>query len=287
MKATSTSISSLLKSSVVAVERNEPYFSSVFHTHPEFELVYIKEGFGKRIIGNKIGAFKEDELILIGPNVPHVWMSDKSFKDDNLKRCKATVVYFNPKIFSDLFYSMEETRQLNKLFMQAEHGIEITGLAKQQTVQKLKNILTAKGINKIVCLLDILNTIASNTEFSYLNQQAIKQPQPSGKLTYIFDYVNLNIKKNIALKDVAKVANLTPESFCRFIKQKTGKRFIDNLNETRIFKAKQLLLNTDLTIAEIAYSTGFKTISNFNLLFKRNTGFSPTSYRNVDVYTTM
>ncbi|MEP6467870.1 MAG: AraC family transcriptional regulator [Parafilimonas sp.] len=285
MKPISTSISYLLKSSVAAIERDEPYFSPVFHSHPEFELVYVKEGFGKRIIGDKVDAFKKDELILIGPNVPHVWMSDKTVADDELKRCKATVVYFNPNIFSDLFYSMEETRQLKKLFAQASQGVEITGEAKQQAIQKLEKIINATGIEKIVCLLDILNTIATDNSFNCLNQKvAANQIQPSGKLTYIFDYVNANIKKNIALKDVAKVANLTPESFCRFFKQKTGKRFVDYLHETRLASARQLLLSTDLTIAEVAYKTGFKTASNFNLRFKKNTGFSPTSYRKADGY---
>src|ERR1700748_67955 len=116
MKPVYTSISSLLRSSITVVERDEPYFASGFHAHPEFELVYIKEGFGKRIIGNKIDEFKEGELVLIGPNVPHIWMSDESFKKDSKKRSKAIVVYFNPKIFSDLFYEMEETKQLKVLF---------------------------------------------------------------------------------------------------------------------------------------------------------------------------
>ncbi|MEP6682020.1 MAG: AraC family transcriptional regulator [Parafilimonas sp.] len=288
MKPVSTNITFLLKSPIAVVEREEYYFSSVFHSHPEFELVYIKEGFGKRIIGNKTDEFKDGELILIGPNVPHVWMSDKSFAGNDLKKSRATVVYFNPKIFSELFYSMEETRPLKNLFMHAEHGVEITGAAKTQVIQKLKNIIQATGINKIICLLDILNTIAAHNQFNCLDKDVVTNKyRTSGKLTYIFDYVNSNIKKNIALKDVAKIANLTPESFCRFFKQKTGKKFIDYLHETRLASAKQLLLSTDLTIAEIAYQTGFKTTSNFNLLFKKNIGFSPTSYRKVDVYNTM
>ena len=288
MKPISTNITHLLKSSIAVVERDELHFSPVFHAHPEFELVHITEGSGKRIIGNKIDDFKKDELILIGANVPHVWMSDKSCTENNAKRSKATVVYFNPKIFSDLFYAMEETIQLNKLFAQAEYGVEITGSAKEQTIQKFKKLMNASGIDKIICLLDVLNTIASTNQFSCLDQQnAINKYQSSGKLTYVFDYVNTNIKKNITLKDAAKIASLTPESFCRFFKQKTGKRFVDYLNETRLSNAKQLLLSTDLTIAEIGYKTGFKTASNFNRLFKKNTGYSPTSYRKIDAYCAM
>jgi AraC-like DNA-binding protein len=288
MKSTATNITSLFNSSVAVVEREENSFSSALHSHPEYELVYIKEGFGKKAVGNKIDEFKAGDLVLIGPNLPHVWISDKSFANDDVKRSRATVVYFNPKIFSDLFYSMEETRPLNNLFMHAKLGVEITGTAKTQVVQKLESITQATGMNKIVCLLDILNTIAVHNQFNFIDKEvATNKHRTSSKLTHIFDYVNSNIKKNIALKDVAKIANLTPESFCRFFKQKTGKKFIDYLHETRLASAKQLLLSSDFTVAEIAYQTGFKTTSNFNLLFKKNTGLSPTSYRKTDVYNTM
>jgi AraC-like DNA-binding protein len=280
MKPVYTNISSLLRSSVIVVERDEPHFSSGYHAHPEFELVYIMEGFGKRIIGNKIDEFKKDDIVLIGPNVPHVWTSHETFKGDNSKRSKALVVYFNPKIFSDLFYEMEETRQLKALFTQAEYGVEITETAKKHTVLKLKRIAAAKGLNKIILLLDILNHIANATGFECINKQIVlKQPQASDRLAYIFDYVNFNFKKDISLKEAAQVINLTPESFCRFFKQKTGKKFIDYVHETRVFYAAQSLINTDLTVAEIAYNTGFKTASNFNKLFKKINGYRPTEYR--------
>lgn len=280
MKPVYTSISSLLRSSITVVERDESYFASGFHAHPEFELVYIQEGFGKRIIGNKIDKFEEGELVLIGPNVPHIWMSDESFKEDSTKRSKAIVVYFNPKIFSDLFYEMEETRQLKALFEQAEYGIEIGDDTKWEIVSKLKKMVTAKGLHKIVLLLDVLNQISVSPGLECINKQIVmKEPHHTDRLAHVFNYINSNFKKSIALKDVAKIISLTPESFCRFFRQKTGKKFIDYLNETRVFYATRALLNTDLTIAEIAYNTGFKTTSHFNKLFKKINSCSPTAYR--------
>ncbi len=278
MKLTVTNISSLTKSPLAIEEKNEDYFTHGFHTHPEFELVYITKGFGKRIIGNKIEEFKKGELLIIGPNVPHVWITDKSL--DSSKILKAIVVYFNPKIFADIFYQMEEARQLTKLFMQAQYGIEITGITKKQTVLKLKKMLHSKGFNKLLCLFDMLNNISLSTECISINRQiSEKHPHASDRLTYIFDYINSNFTKDITLKDAAKSINLTPESFCRYFKQKTGKRFIDYLHETRVFYASQSLLNTDMTIAEISYKTGFTTVSNFNKLFKRITGYCPAAYR--------
>jgi AraC-like DNA-binding protein len=281
MKITSTSISDLFKSPVRIVERNSAFFTSEFHSHPEYELVYIQEGFGKRIIGNRIAEFKKGELVLIGPHVPHVWMSDKSFYiPDSAKRSKAIVVYFNPKIFSESFYEMEEAKQLNKLFTQSKFGIEIRRTIKKQTIIKLKKIITAQGMKKIILLLDMLNEISVKSEFNCINQQIVeKQLKVSDRLTDLFSYVNTNYKKHISLEEAAKITNLTPESFCRFFKQKTGKKFIEYLQETRVSHASQALLNTDLTIAEVAYKTGFSTVSNFNKLFKKITRQCPTQYR--------
>ncbi len=281
MKIVSTNISSLFKSPVNIIERDEAFFSSSFHAHPEFELVYIKEGFGKKIIGTKVTDFAAGELLLIGQDVPHIWMSDKSFYAENcIKRSKALVAYFNAKIFSDCFYEMEEAAAVNKLFLHAKYGIEIAGKTKEQIVVKLEKMLAAQGLNRCIILLDILNTIAVSNEYNCINEQvAVKQHPASDRLTNVFNYINANFKKNISLKEVARIINLTPESFCRFFKQKTGKNFIDYLQQTRLSHASKFLLNTDLTVAEIAYKTGFTTASNFNKLFKKHTGCCPTAYR--------
>lgn len=281
MQLTATNISNLTQSSIIIVERDQPFFSSEYHFHPEFELVYIKEGHGKKIIGSSIYEFNKDELVLLGANLPHVWISDKN-KVRKDTSSKATVVYFDAGIFSDLFFKMDETKQLNKLFTDAKQGILITGDAKTKALLKLKKLKSTKGVDKIICLLDMLNVIAAGEENICFNHKtSVHQKQTSERLTNVFDYINSNLKKNIALKDAAKIVNLTPESFCRYFKQKTGKRFIDYLHQTRIFNAKQLLLNSDFTVAEIAYKSGFKTASNFNKLFKKSTGFCPTEFRKV------
>ena len=145
MRLVSTSISNLHRSQVKIIERDEQYFNSPFHYHPEFELVYIVEGFGKRIIGSKIEEFEKGEILLIGSNVPHVWISDKSFyTKDCARRSKAVVIYFNPKIFSHHFYEMEESFYLNKLFSHSQNGIKITGETKKANCIKVREVIKIK-----------------------------------------------------------------------------------------------------------------------------------------------
>lgn len=280
MKLTSTNITNLYKSFITVIKKDAPSFSSEFHTHPEFELVYIEQGSGKRIIGNTVEEFNADELTLIGPGVPHVWLSNKTKQQQYDSRSKAIVAYFNPTIFADSFYEMKETIALHALLARAKSGIDITGETKDKIVFKLKALSETDGFEKIIYLLDILNTIANSTEIYCINTSTIETAKPvPGRLANVLNYIDVNIDKNISLNDVANKINLTPESFCRYFKQKTGKTFVDYVQETRIQRASYSLLHTDLTSAEIAYQNGFKTASGFNKLFKKYTGYCPTEFR--------
>src|SRR4051812_150782 len=165
MKLLATNISRLYKAQVLVVQRDEDFFTSPFHYHPEFELVHVIEGFGKRIIGNKIEEFNAGELLLIGPDVPHHWISDPSFySPDHSGRCKSLAVYFNPQIFSDSFYEMSESLRLRRLFQKAASGIRIEGETKAQVLQKIDQLRHAVDFEKIIRLLEILNMIAHGDE---------------------------------------------------------------------------------------------------------------------------
>src|SRR5665647_56280 len=112
MKALRTEMSSLLQTYIGVVERDEPYFKSPFHYHPELELVYVKQGQGKRIIGDKLDTFSQGDMVFIGSNLPHVWLNDESYyKGLNDLKAQALVVYFNKELFSKNFYELRESNQ--------------------------------------------------------------------------------------------------------------------------------------------------------------------------------
>lgn len=280
MNLNSTTITPSYTSHVIIFKRNESNFSSALQAQPELKLVYIEEGTGKRIIGNSIDQFTGGELTLIGPNLSHVWINNKSEQPNKSQKSKTLIAGINPKIFGESFFEMKETNAIHTLIERSKFGIEIKGATKEKVVLKMHYLLTTDGFEKITGILDILHIISLSTETSYINKPGNLHTKPaSGRLANIFHYIDLNIDKAICLKEVAKMANLAPESFCRYFKQKTGKTFVDYLQETRIRRASKMLLHTDFTSAEIAYQTGFKTASGFNKLFKKQTGQCPTEYR--------
>lgn len=284
MKILQTEITPSLNTYVSVHERNEQYFKSPFHYHPEIELVYIEESYGKRVIGDKIENFEPGDLVLVGPNLPHVWWSDEVFHQEDLtsQRARSIVVYFNKEVFGEGFYNLKEADKINSLFRDAVRGIKIVKETKKQVIKKMQSLTTKTGFSRIITLLEILHTLSTSEDLEFINNatySGVVYNKDADRLADVFKYINAYYSNDITLNDVARKANLTPQSFCRLFKKRMNKHFMEYLNEVRISHACRYLMDTDCSISEIAYMSGFKTVSNFNKVFKDNTGYCPTSYR--------
>ncbi|HUZ60048.1 MAG TPA: AraC family transcriptional regulator [Hanamia sp.] len=283
MKLFQTEISPGINSYLSLIERDDAFFKAPYHFHPEMELVYVIESFGKRIIGDAIESFAEGDMVFIGSNLPHIWMNDEIFyKENSRMKAKAIVLYFNKNIFSQGFYNMKETLTLNSFFQNAEKGILITGKTKEVVAQKLKNLFQKKDFERIIGFFEIMDILSQSNDISFITSDGYNAQlnhSETDRLWEVYNHIQQNFKENISLSTIANISNLTPQSFCRMFKKRTGKSFVEYLNEARISAACKYLLDTDWSISEIAYNCGYKTVSNFNKLFKSITGSSPKVYR--------
>jgi AraC-like DNA-binding protein len=283
MKILKTEITSELNSHISFLERDEPFFKAPFHFHPELELVYIKESSGKRIIGDKIEPFNAGDMVFVGHNLPHVWLNDEAYYQKfSLLRAKAVVLYFNAEVLGPVFYSMEEAGMISSFFKMGERGIQITGKTRNAVVVKLEKLVTKKGLDKIIGAFEIFNILSKSRDIRVITNEGYKPEighAETDRLSDVYKYVQENFKSDISLTTTADLACLTPQSFCRMFKKKTNKHFIEYLNEVRISKACGYLFDTDWSISEVAYQCGYKTISNFNKLFKEIVKTSPKKYR--------
>ena len=283
MKIIQTEISPGINSYLSLIERDEAFFKSPFHFHPEMELVYIVESFGRRIIGDCIEPFSEGDMVFIGSNLPHVWINDEIFhKDFTHLKAKAIVLYLNKDIFSKGFYDMKESFKINEFFKNAEKGIRINGLTNEIIAKKLKDLLEKKGFEKTLGLFEILHVLSQSNDISFITSDGYNAQasySETDRLSDVYKYVQKHFKDEINLGTISSISNLTPQSFCRLFKKRTGKSFVEYLNEVRIASACKYLLETDWSISEVAYNCGYKTVSNFNKLFKNITRNSPKAYR--------
>ena len=160
--------------------------------------------------------------------------------------------------------------------------MRITGNTKEVIANKLKSLLLKKDFEKVIGLFEIMHILSRSKDISFIvsdGYNAQLKHSETDRLSAVYKYVQQNFKDNISLSTIANISSLTPQSFCRLFKKRTGKSFVEYLNEARISAACKYLLDTDWSISEVAYNCGYKTVSNFNKLFKNITGLSPKMYR--------
>lgn len=259
-----------------------PHFYKLLHFHPEIQLTLIQEGEGTLIVGDKIDRFAPNDVLLLGANLPHVLRSDPGyFLPDSSMRSIAISALFRPDELGKTVLNTPETRHLQHLLAEAQHGIRFRCRDGHQLPEQFRKLPTQRPFEQLVTLLTILDFLATTASREVLSVTAFTRPQrpeDQQRLERVFSFILEQYHTPIALDDVASVANLTPGAFCRFFRQHTRKTFSTLLNEVRIEHACRYLRESKETISQIAFSCGYTNLSNFNRQFKRTTGMSPGTY---------
>src|SRR5687768_437892 len=277
MKVSYIDITHALHSYIAIRKNKEKRFSAPLHCHYELELVYIKSGSGKKVIGDTIDEFHTGDIVLVGSALPHKWICD-----NNDQSPSSIVAYFNKDAFSEGFYALKESQKLANLFAKAGRGLNITGSTRQIVGAKMERLAKKSGLKKIIGLMEILHIISVSKEVDYItydNNTSRSNDSGVDRLAEVYHYIAENFQKDISLHEIASIASLTEPAFCRLFKKRTAKSFVEYVNEIRISAACKDLQDTDLNVSAIYSRCGFKTISNFNKSFKKVTGFSPKEYR--------
>lgn len=288
MRLLQTEITPFINNSLHVELRDQAYLFSplhgrpCYHSHPELELVFVIDGYGKRIIGNKVSHYESGDMIFIGSNVPHLWLSDPVFyKKDSTLRSRVIVMYINPKIFEPMLASVTEFDGLKEMFQQATKGINIFGDTRTIISEKLIAMASKTGFEKANGLLEIMHLISISQDRNFIDNKELYVPTGlnSDRLIDVIKFIKDNIHEPISLKKVAEVACMATPSFCRFFKNRTKMRFSQYLVDMRMTHACKLLIESDKPISEIAYMCGYTSNSHFCKVFKDYTRQSPYQYK--------
>ncbi|GEM67884.1 AraC family transcriptional regulator [Sphingobacterium mizutaii NBRC 14946 = DSM 11724] len=257
-----------------------PHFGTIWHYHPEIELHYLIKGEGLRFIGENITDFNQDELILLGSNIPHMWKCNNKLDSDGF--VEAIVVHFHPDSLGKDFLGIPEAKEVRNFLQIAKQGLLITGETKDKAKKLMLKMKSEVGINKIVILLRIFELLSKSKEYeiissSYINENFQKLDEK--RINNIFTYTFNNFKRKILIEELAEISNLSVTSFCRFFKTATKKSYFEFLTEIRLNYACRELLNTNKPIKMIAEESGFENQSNFYRHFKNYIQISPLEYK--------
>jgi len=278
MKALLLDVKTLLRDSIYVKEIHAKQLDEEFHFHNACEIALILKSSGKRIIGDNIEDFTEGDLIIMGPNLPHVSYTS------NIDSAKvhALVVYFHPDWLAEPHLNSVDFIGLRELFEDLNRGIKILGITKKKVIRSLFKLKDSKGLQRIITILEILDIISKSNEYvclasnGYANSYSHKDVKRMDK---VYKYVMEHFTEEIMLEHIASIANLTPTSFCKFFKTKTNKTFSNFVNEVRIASACKLLCDDNLSISQICFNCGYNNLTNFNKNFKQITTMVPSVYK--------
>ncbi|SFW27065.1 AraC family transcriptional regulator [Chitinophaga sancti] len=247
-----------------------------WHFHPEIELVYVEAVSGIRHVGRHISGYTGSDLVLIGPNVPHL-----NFDYGLETEYKQIVVQLKVDFLEALILPTAEFGEIRALFERSHKGLAFYGDTKEKVVKRLKEVDMEHPFEALLGLLEIFQLLGRSGEVEVLNEgdTGVKWLlNDKVRMGTIYDYVHENYDKEPDVNEIAARVHLGTAAFCRYFKRQTKMTFTDFVNQYRMSNAKNLLLQGK-SAGEVCYEVGFESVSYFNRLFKRVVGVTPAVFR--------
>ena len=266
--------------SFLVMDRKRYEFDFPVHFHPEFEINFIYNAQGaKRIVGDHIEEINEYELVLIGPNIHHGWVNYKNNKQQELHEI---TIQFQRNLFDEQILHKNVMKPIKEMFKSANYGILFSQETSKRLFEKFKSLNVKNGFDNFLNFQSLLYDLAiSRGQTNLTNLSFDKQSDfyNSERIEKTFHFVKQNYHNKIKIEEAASHVSMTVISFSRFIKKRTGKTFTNYVNEHRLSDATKSLIESSSSVTEICYSCGFTNISNFNRIFKKKQGCSPSEFR--------
>jgi AraC-like DNA-binding protein len=271
---------------ILIQEQILPHFYPYLHRHEEIQLTLILKGEGTLLVGSIMHAFKENEVYLIGANIPHVFKSDASyFAPESGKEVHALTIFFNTKGKLASLFSLPELKSVYSFFSSNYSGFRIPQHSFADISGRILAIQYSNGLDQLMQFFQLLKSLSvlENIDALAPDMQVKGFSDYEGlRISNIYNYIMQHYNRDISLEEVAAAAFMTPQAFCRYFKKHTRVTFITFLNEIRINEAcKKLIEGCYDSVSSVAYDCGFNSITNFNRVFKSTTGKSPRQYVNV------
>jgi len=267
--------------SFIYYRENNPF--TPWHHHPEYELCLIKKGRGKRMVGDNIDRFENNDLVFIGSYTPHECLCDPEyFKHPAGFQGEGIVIQFMYDFLGDSFFKIPENSNLNKFILGSTRGYVFFGRSKRKIISIMLEMEEMNASEKLYSLLSIFKIFAATKEFMVLSSPAFTEPfwqDESGNMQKALKHILQNFQKHVRIKDLLEITNMSNTSFYAAFKQTYRMAFKDYLLNTRVGYACKLLTDASQNISGIAYDSGFGNISNFNRQFKKIKGTTPSQYQ--------
>lgn len=259
----------------------EKAFPSPYHYHPELELTHIIKGEGQRYVGSDMASFAAGDLVMLGPDLPHCWKTERAEKEDI--NAISIVLQFKEDCFGPGFFNRKEMRLIKTLFDRSAYGICFKGSTAQKGGEWMLQLETETDpFKKMISFFQTFQMLAGSEEYVLLNNETTRllPSADQSRINKVLAYIVDHFRTEISLEKAAEIAGMTTTAFCKFFKRSTRKTFIETVTEYRINYATQQLVYTDHPVSQISFDSGFGDVSHFYKTFRQRKKLSPLQYRN-------
>lgn len=263
------------------VERHKTEFTYPLHRHKEFELNFIEKGKGvRRIVGDSVEEIGDYELVLIGgADLEHVWEQGKCRSKD----IREITIQFSGDIFGTELLSKNQFASIRRMLRRAEHGLAFPLSSIMKVYSTLDDIANEnERFVQFLKFLYVLYELSISDDARVLASSSFAhtaRSNESRRVEKVKQYINDHYAEPLKLADLAGLVGMSPVSFSRFFRQRTGRTLSDYIVDIRLGYAARMLVDSSKNISEICYECGFNNLSNFNRTFKAKRNYTPRDFR--------
>ena len=253
--------------------------------HPEYEIHLISKTHGSFIAGDHIGTFSPGHVSMMGPNLPHDWVSD--LPEGGVAVDRDSVVQFTDEWVRACMHLMPELQEVDEVLRLSTRGLVFSGATGWRAAEAILDVVNSQGAQQMSNLFRLLGLFARAPadEREVVASEWMGRPTDEGSreaveagLAYIFE----NLTGDIRLSTAARLAYMSEPTFSKYFKRATGQTFSNMVKKLRIAHARRMLDSTNHSVAHIASLSGYHNMANFNRQFLSEVGTTPTRYRQLE-----
>jgi len=262
-------------------ERHKKEFNYPIHHHEVYELNFVENAAGvRRTVGDSSEVIGDYDLVLItSPDLEHVWEQHECRSDD----IHEITVQFDLDFSEDGLLGKTPFRSILTMMNEARKGLAFPLSAIMHVYPQLISLADIKdGFYSVQHFLSILYELSRQDGARTLATSSyakVNVGSDSRRVLKVKNYISTHYQYDLRLTELASIAGMSPSAFSRFFKLHTGRNLSDYIIDQRLGYASRLLVDTVMSVSEICFECGFKNLSNFNRIFKKKKGCSPTEFR--------
>lgn len=262
-------------------DRHKKEFTYPIHNHSVYELNFVENAKGvRRIVGDSQEVIGNYDLCLItSPDLEHVWEQNECHSDD----IREITVQFDFSMSDETLFGRNPYASITRMMQEAKKGLSFPLQAIMKVYGMLDTLSSVKdgfyAVQQFLTILYELSRCENARTLASSSYAKVTVEDDSRRILKVKNFISKNYMDELRLPELASLAGMSSSAFSRFFKLHTGRNISEYIIDLRLGYAARMLVDTAKSISEIGFDCGFNNLSNFNRIFKKKKGCSPSEFR--------